>query len=171
MFPSHLQRRAATTLRRERNRELLDRCIRFGNSHLRSAKVGGVLVAERAPLLGGLVDDQLPGVLLGYGEKGVDALGNLEAVDVEIGIGVDRRGLICAGALHLPIGLMVADHFASAQVGPAISDGDFVTTYYGSMEVDSCGLLRGSCAGANVVSARISRPALAVSRTFCIPLL
>ena len=89
-----------------------------------------MLITERAPLLGGLVDDQRPGVLLGNSEKRVDALGNLEAVDVEIGIGADRRGLICAGAPHLPIGLVVTDHFSPAQVGPAIGDGDFVTSYF-----------------------------------------
>jgi hypothetical protein len=73
----------------------------------------------------GFVDDQLPLAVVEVGVQGVVALGNGEAIQVEVGVGVQNRGVIGAQTPYLAIRLeraFVAENLPAPDGGGVVVD-------------------------------------------------
>ena len=111
--------------------QILDHGHRLAHGHLRAAKVLG-LVVDRAPLAGLGVDREDP--VVGVGDvdvEGVVALGNGEAGDGDVAVGVQLGGAVGARTPYR-IGGVLADQavfredvaIAALHAGGTVGDGD-----------------------------------------------
>ena len=84
----------------------------------------------------GFVDDQLPLSVVEVGVEGVVALGNGKAIQVEVGVGVQNRGVIGAQTPYLGLALAIGLKRARAAENLATPDGGSVIVDPNILAVD-----------------------------------
>src|SRR2546430_13833134 len=118
----------AVTLRRDRDRELLDRLRQPLDRHVDPHEVV-VRVILRAPLPRVAVEDQLPAVGGGDRPEAVLARRDRRAGDQQVGTGLEHGGRVRSGAPYLVPRHGAAENGTAPHRGPAVAHGEVRTRY------------------------------------------